>query len=292
MRLVIGLRATEKAKVVRESMPVGCVRVVVLGPRRFDFELDAQSQDVEFVDWPHVIEYKFFYRLLQQVDARTLVVVNEPLRTGARNDLTYNCVRHILAQAGAVVVFSWLPIISEPDDFMVLYDFATGSRYRRLRLNEVNLRECDLEYHGSLPDLTRATTEATPALEAAYKRARDSAFAGLGAASDPHNVPRRLHLLGGLARSALATAGGWLVRNARLPRGEARWVKYADAAAGVSLCGVVDVAHRHVEMCDALAASSVKSLTVATTTLKVDTFYWLRLAEWRQKMEATLDSVL
>ena len=70
-----------------------------------------------------IIQYKFYYRLLQEIGKDTLLVVNECLRMQNRYDLTYNCLRLFLQQTPHALVFQYLPIIDTIADFMVLFDF-------------------------------------------------------------------------------------------------------------------------------------------------------------------------
>ena len=135
--IFLGASDTRKAEEIARyvgSHPVD--RVVLLEPARFALSqpgLDAQSLGVpvERVEWAEIIQYRFFYPLLQRITADTLIVVNECLRTQDRSDLTYNCIRHYLANAGHQLVFQRLPIIDTVDDMMVLFDFDTKSRWKR-----------------------------------------------------------------------------------------------------------------------------------------------------------------
>ena len=65
------------------------------------------DHDDEFIEWADIIEYRYYYRLLQEIGSKTLVVVNECLRTQARHDLTYNCMRLFLNQTDHRLIFQY-----------------------------------------------------------------------------------------------------------------------------------------------------------------------------------------
>ena len=95
----LGLSDDEKrACVARYRSEHGIGKVFILSPARFVFA----CEDSEQIEWAQIIQYRHFYRLLQEIDRSTLVVVNECLRTQNRSDLTYNCIRHFLQQIGAL----------------------------------------------------------------------------------------------------------------------------------------------------------------------------------------------
>jgi len=100
-------------------------KVFVLSPAKFRFSCSTPH---EIVEWADIIEYRFYYRLLREIDQSTLIVINECLRTQNRHELAYNCIPLFLQQTGHQVVFQYLPLIESPEDFMILFDFDTRSQ--------------------------------------------------------------------------------------------------------------------------------------------------------------------
>ena len=107
--------------------------VVVISPEKHTFLFDGADQ----VEYSDTIEYATFYRLLEQINNRTLVVVSECLRTQNRYDLTYNCIRNFLNQTTHQIIFNTFPIIDTIEDFMILFDFDTQSRWNAKEREQV-----------------------------------------------------------------------------------------------------------------------------------------------------------
>ena len=80
--ICLGVGAAEKpALVERYCRGRGINRVVVVTPtKRFPWH----GESTEVVDFADTIKYVVFYRLLQEVDKNTLIVLNECLRTQDR----------------------------------------------------------------------------------------------------------------------------------------------------------------------------------------------------------------
>jgi hypothetical protein len=87
--------------------------VFILGHPFHRIDID----DAEFIEYNELIECRTFYRLLQEIDQRTLVVLNECLRNQNRYDLTFNCIRHFLRQTSHHLIFQYA-IIEQPSDLL------------------------------------------------------------------------------------------------------------------------------------------------------------------------------
>lgn len=251
---------------------------IVLSPSKFDFELP----DAEFIDWPEIIMYRTFYRLLQEIDHHTLVVVNECLRTQNRYDLTYNCIRHFVNQAGHVLVFQWLPIIESEQDFMILFDFGTRSQWKRERFDPELLTEAEITICAQRVTLEPQTIAADAALHDRYQREKRKLFDGLGS-KDPHTIPRNLHLIGGKARAECADAFGWhLARNQRYKL--ERLQTYKEPSYPNAPYLALDLPHNHGDLIDALSLAQQPRLPVVVTDLRVDQWYLERYLQWQKRL--------
>lgn len=250
---------------------------VQFSPEKFRLPLDGES-----VDWPEIIMYRTFYRLLQEVDANTLLVVNECLRVRNRHDLTYNCLRHILHQGAHVLVFQWLPLLEEIEDFMILFDFATDSRWKREHFDRDLLTETEIYVTERLPRLAPLTIEADAQTHALYAREKARLFADLGL-RDPHTIPRNLHLIGGRLRSAHTDLWTWyLARNNRLKLDRVQ--TYKDPAYPYAPYTLLDFPHNFGDLSDALALSGQTDLPALVTDLPVDQWYLKRYDTWTRRI--------
>lgn len=92
--------------------------VVVLGD-----PLEYLIIEPYYVSFKEVIMYKHFYPLLQKINNKTLIVINECLKKTNRYCLEYNCIRHYLQNTEHRIIFNFYPIIEKEEDFAILMDF-------------------------------------------------------------------------------------------------------------------------------------------------------------------------
>lgn len=305
MPIYLGLADDEKRDIIREYVAGNDIRqIVIISPKPFPLIYEGADQ----VDYADAIQYHVFYRLLQEIDNHVLVVLSECLRTQNRYDLTYNCIRHFLNQTGHRLIFQYLPQIDTAEDFMILFDWDTRSRWKRLRYDAALVRAEAQVYIRQLPlALRRVDVPTSPATLARYQRERDALFATLGA-RDPHIVPRRLYLLGGKDKAAYLQIGAnspqlsllpadsaqaansvYAARNSRL--GNGRITTYGDASPSDGQIGILEFPHRFLDWCDFLTVTRQSVFDVLVTDLKVCRWYWQRYTEWTQRIHETYQSI-
>lgn len=252
-------------------------RVVVIAPPRFAMSVEGADQ-VEFSD---VIMYRTFYRLLQEIGPRTLLVIHECMRTQTRSDLTYNCIRHFIAQTEHVLVFQARPMIDTIEDFMILVDFATRSRWRRESFSPELLRYVEIVVEPKHYAIDATQVQVDAKTQAIYAKTKRSLIDNLGL-GDPHTIPRNLHLIGGKARAIARQPGtNYVARNQRL--GLERCSTYA-AELFEPPCHVLDFPHRFIDWSDFLTASSQTKVSAIVSDLRVDQWYLERFQAWTQRV--------
>ena len=254
-------------------------KIVICSPKKFEFDISSVQVQVQWVDWPEIIMYRTFYPLLQEIDARTLVVVNECLRTQDRYDLTYNCIRHYLNQAGHVQVFQWLPCIDTMQDFMTLFDFATGSRWKRTAWDIDPPEPVPMEIIERTPVITAIEAKTTGTLRAQYQAERDKLLGSLGA-KDPHTLPRNLLMVGAKARAASAPPFTALLgRNTKTGAAPYKADAYPDTP-----YTVLELPHAFGDLADVSSLSGQTNFNVLACDLKADRWYIERYAQWAQRI--------
>jgi hypothetical protein len=254
----------------------------MLCPARFIFPLSFQPS--ETIDWPEIIKYRTFYRLLQEINSDTLVVVNECLRTQSRHDLTYNCIRQYLAQTKHVLVFQTLPLIDEMQDFMILFDFATRSKWKRDKFDADLVRgEAQIMVCPLLLSFSSVAVPVTDKLKADYAAAKQKLFAELGV-RDPHTIPRNLYLLGGKAKAAvMEDTKMYLGRNNRI--GAANLHTFdGELACGPYSYTVFEFPHNFLNFSDVVTLRRQAQYDVLTADLPVDRWYLKRYSAWAERI--------
>lgn len=274
--------AAKDAEVARYCATHDVARVVILSPEKFRFPCTATNHEV--VDWTEIIKYRTYYRLLQEINAKTLVVVNECLRTQNRYDLTYNCMRLFLAQAGHQLVFQYLPQIDTADDFMILFDFDTRSRWKREPFKAELLEHTRIQIERPELRLTRVNIETDAATKAKYAKEKRSLIDNIGL-KDPHTIPRNLYLLSGKSKLPYVRDDRHYVgRNNRF--GLDRLTTYRETSFPERY-DVFEFCHNFIDFADFLALSRQTDLRALVADLKVDQWYFERYQQWLGRIDAT-----
>ena len=285
--IALGLDNQQKSsEVARYRAAHDISRIVCISPEKFKHEFAA---GVEHVEWTEVIQYKHFYRLLQEIDGNTLVVVNECLRTQNRYDLTYNCIRHFLNQTRHQLVFQYLPIIDTVEDFMVLFDFDTQSRWKRESFRPDLLKECELFGNPVDVRLNPVSVPVDENMRSAYAKEKRKLIDGIGL-KDPHTIPRNLYLMSGKAKlQAWSEVGHYVGRNNRFKLPNLDVFKSYRYSAGYT---VFEFCHNFIDFVDFLSLSRQSQLDALVSELKVDHWYFERYMEWTERLRNAYASLL
>ena len=293
--IYFGLNDDEKRGCVeRYRADHGIRKVVVISADDFPLPIDETDQ----IKYSDVIMYVTFYRLLQEIDDRTLIVINECLRTQNRYDLTYNCIRNFLNQTSHQLIFQQLPQIDTREDFMILFDFDTRSRWKRRPFDPFLIgQEARVEIQRLPVNFERVDIPTSEKTREKYTQERRRIFRDLGS-RDPHILPRNLYLLGGMDKLRYiyandmplfsAACGSWVARNKRL--GSDKIVTYDEVQSGQSY-GIVELPHRFLDYCDFIQRTGQAASRVLVADLRVDHWYIRRYTEWSERIHETYTSL-
>jgi hypothetical protein len=269
-------------------------KVYVLSPARFaptfaaehmtDPTAQGDGRSGLYIDWPDIILYRYFYKLMQEVDRHTLVVVNECLRTQNRHSLTYNCIRNFLNQAGHRLIFQYLPIIESEEDFMTLFDFDTRSQWKREHFKVELLKEAGVACESVPVQVQPIHVPVNAKTLAAYAREKAALLAEVRSdpEKDPHLIPRNLLLVSGKAKlGAVDPTRRYVGRNNRfkLPNVET----YKDVS-GEGPRVVFDLPHNFLDFTDLLTVSRQHTVEVLVANTKADAWYLARYQEWAERV--------
>jgi hypothetical protein len=280
---------TEKEGVVQAYCEARNIsHVVIISPDGCDVLSVDEADQVEYSD---TIEYATFYRLLEQINNDTLVVVNECLRTQNRYDLTYNCIRNFLNQTTHQIIFNTFPQIDDKEDFMILFDFDTQSRWKRRKFDinlimdnvDISVKPFSLEFHPVYVPTSDKTKKA-------YRSKRESLFSKLGA-KDPHTLPRNLYLVaGGDKRDYIDQQPPRLyaARNKRLNRDSIFPYKSIESSGDYA---IVELPHRFIDFIDFSLMTGQFEFEVLVADLKVESWYFSRYVEWSKRVNETITSI-
>lgn len=275
--IVLGLLPHQKEKEILSFLPDGAKKVFILSPKKFFFSL-ALDTPHEWIEWNDIIQYATFYRLLQEIDNQTVVVINECLRMQNRNDLTFNCIRHFLSQTKHQLVLQYLPVISTRDDFMTLFDFDTKSQWKREKFSAELICQAAVKIHPVELSLNAIYSEADSDTKAKYLKQKDALFDRIGT-KDPHTIPRNLYLIGGKTRlNSLGENLRIIARNTRIKFPGLQ--TYKDTELTNAPYAIMEFPHDHINFSDFLYLAEQSEFDVAVSDLNVDLWYFERYQTW------------
>jgi len=294
--IFIGLDNKQKIdEINRYVAKHGIERVYVISADEFPLPYPDSDQ----VKYSDVIMYVTFYRLLQEITQSSLIVLNECLRTQNRYDLSYNCIRNYLNMTAHQLIFQQFPIIDQPDDFMILFDFDTRSRWKRRKFDvDLIAGEARVCVQTMPVHFERVNVPTSCKTQDKYIQERDRMFETIGN-RDPHVIPRNLYLLSGPDKQAyidannlplfgsVGSGGLYVARNKRLNRSNV--VTYDEVTAGQYT--IVDLPHRFIDFSDFIRKSGQTESRVLVSDLRVDYWYFDRYTEWAGRIHDTLTSL-
>lgn len=257
-------------------------RVIVVSPKRFVLPVDAVPH--EAIDYAEATFYRVFYPLLQKIDGHTLLVLNECLRSQNRYELTYNCLRLYAHQTPHRLIFQYLPLIDQPEDFAVLFDFDTDSRWKREPLTPKLLREVTIDVTPVPLELRPHRIPVDDKVCAVYAKEKAALLAEVRGDpdKDPHQIPRNLLLVSGKAKLPhVDTARRYVSRNNRfkLPNVET----YREAV-GEGKRVVLELPHNFIDLADFLAVSRQHAVDVLVADTKAEEWYLRRFQDWVRRV--------
>lgn len=278
--ICLGQTDAEKESIVAQYRAQHSIeKVFVISPQKFG---TFTAEGAEFVEYDLVIKYKVFYRLLQEIDGKTLIVVNECLRTQNRHELAYNCIRQYLNQTPHSIVFQYLPIIDSLQDFMTLVDFSTQSRWKRDQFSPAVLDGVEMRVREVTPVFAAIPIQTSKAMRLQYEKEKRKLIDGIGL-KDPHTIPRNLYLVGGKAKAAAVENGRrYLGRNTRLKI--PNLVTYREEQYEGDHT-VLEFCHNMIDFADFLALSRQQRVEVMVADLKVDRWYFDRFTAWAERIQ-------
>ena len=286
--ICLGLSEAEKKDVVIKYCADNSIRkIFAFAPLKFKTEFPGE---IEYLDWPDIIMYKFFYRLLQEIDHSTLLVINECLRTQNRNDLTYNCLRNYLNQTNHQIIFQYLPFIENFDDFMTLFDLDTRSRWKREKWSLDIKKEIKGNIKPVKINLCPINVVTDIRTKELYTKTKKKLFDGLGQ-KDPHIIPRNLYLISGKAKlEAVDKNLKYIGRNNRFNLSNMQTYKESPYP---NSCTVFELSHNFIDFVDFLSLSKQgPDIPVLVSDLKVDQWYFQRYQTWVDKINDAYKAII
>lgn len=238
---------------------------------------------IEYLEYADIEMYKFFYRLLEEIDNTSLIVINECMRTQNRNELIYNCAHHYLNQTPHRIIFEFFPITETKNDFMILLDFQNKGKYKGKAFDYTFLQEEDIQIKPFRVKLEAINVEITEKDQERYEKKREQLFNTLGN-KDPDTIPRNLQLFSGdLKKKAIESDKLYIARNSRFKLDNVK--TYKDIT-GRGDYIVVDMHYRRLNFNDFLKTTGMNKVKYLSTVLSIDSVIMTEFVKWQARLEA------
>lgn len=282
--ILIGMQENEKKAYIKRYLDEHKIKkIIVISGNKFPMNLTGIKIPVQEIDYNETIMYRTFYPFLSEIDKDYLIILNEILYNGVRKNLNYNCIRHYLNQCGHQLIFEYFPFIENKEDFMILYDFDTKSKY-------IEQKYCIefLENHADKIKIIEHKIEIEPkyielpanAIEE-YDNRKNDLFKKFEIKGDPDNIPRALEIYCGKWKKKYIEEGKkYIARNARYKKDNVTVYKNAEWYSEYIL---LDFAHRRRDFNDFLKTTGKHYYIFISTGLSVDVMYVNNFNEWREK---------
>ena len=287
MAIYIGYSEKDKLRTISEYAKSAGVEKIVHLRGMGNLQIDG----ADLIEYDQTIMYSVFYRLLQEINNTTLIIIDECLLTQERNNLTYNCIRHYLNLTDHQLIFNYLPQIDTAEDFMTLFDFDTKTMWKNRNFDiELILKESKVECVTRVPVFEFTKLPLNKVYEERYELTKIKLFAELGS-KDPHTIPRNLYLIGaGDKLSYLKTQKPEHLYASRSSTLGGKVVTYRALETNTPY-NIMEFQHRFLDMCKFFFDTRSTFCNVLVSELRVDIWYMDRYVDWRNRLEKTCSSL-
>lgn len=279
----IGLSQKEKEKEVNDYLLHNEIKkIFVFYYKCFPIKFKT-DREIEYIEYSDIEMYKFFYRLLEEINGNSLIIMDECLRTQNRSELIYNCAHHYLNQTPHHIVFEFLPIIDTKDDFMILLDFDNPGKYKGKAFDYNYLQTEDVHVKPFRVKFSTIDVDISVKDKERYEHKKEQLFETLGS-KDPDTIPRNLQLFAGdLKKPLIEPDKMYVARNKRLKFDNVK--AYTDITAKGNYI-VIDMHYRRLNFNDFLKISQCNNIKYLCTPLSIDSITSTEFMKWKGRLDA------
>lgn len=277
--IILGMDKTQKENIIKDYLSKNSIKKVYVFYFKIqpDYNLEIETEYIEYAD---IEMYKFFYRLLEEIDNSSLIVIDECMRTQNRSELIYNCAHHYLNQTQHKIIFEYLPFIEDNNDFMILLDFQNKGKYKGKSFDYAMLKEEEVIINPIKIKYVVKWFETTEKEKQDYEKKKNDLFDNLGS-KHPDTIPRTLHIsAGNLKKSRLMDDIKYVARNSRFKKPNV--VTYKEVID--KNYTVIDYPCRRLEFVDYLRYTKSDKINFLSSDLKIDKFYADDYRQWLERM--------
>lgn len=281
----IGLSQREKQKVIINFLKDHTVKkIYCFYFKKFPYQYKVDC-DIEYIEYSDIEMYKYFYRLLEEINDSSLIIMDECMRTQNRSELIYNCAHHYLNQTPNKIIFEFFPIIDNKEDFMILLDFENKGKYKGKSFDYLFLQNEDIEMKPFWVSMDIINVPVSKQDKEKYEKKKEELFDNLGN-KDPNTIPRQLQLYAGnFKKAAIQPNKMYVARNKRFKLNNV--VSYDDVKKREYI--IIDTHYRRLNLNDFIKITKIKKLQYLASTLSVDNVIISEFSKWKARLDAIYD---
>lgn len=279
----IGLSQREKQKEILEYVKNNNIKkVYCFYFKKFPAKYNVPCE-IEYIEYADIEMYKYFYRLLEEINETSLIVMDGCMRTQNRSELIYNCAHHYLNQTPHKIIFEFFPIIDTKDDFMILLDFENKGKYKGKIFDYSYLYNEDIKMNPFKVKMELINVPITGEQREKYEAKKEELFDNLGN-KDPETIPRALQILAGnFKKVAVEPNKLYVARNKRFKMENV--LSYDDIKSKGDYI-VIDTHYRRLNMNDFIKTTGMNKIKYLATTLSIDDVIITEFSKWKARLEA------
>jgi len=279
----IGLNSREKQKEIDNYLQTANIKkIFCFYFQKFPLKIKTDIE-VEYIEYADIEMYKYFYRLLEEINETSLIVINECMRTHNRSELIYNCAHHYLNQTPHRIIFEFFPIIEDKNDFMILLDFENKGKYKGKSFDYAFLQTEDIKIKPFKMKFEPINVEIEEKYIKLYENKKNQLFDNLGE-KDPDTIPRNLQLFAGdLKKKAIDPNNLYVARNKRF---KLENVKTYDDIETQGNYIVIDMHYRRLNFNDFLKTTQMTKIKYLSTVLSIDNVIITEFSKWKARLES------
>jgi hypothetical protein len=279
----IGLNSREKQKEIDNYLQTANIKkIFCFYFKKFPLKIKTDIE-VEYIEYADIEMYKYFYRLLEEINETSLIVINECMRTQNRSELIYKCAHHYLNQTPHRIIFEFFPIIEDKNDFMILLDFENKGKHKGKSFDYAFLQTEDIKIKPFKMKFEPINVEIEEKYIKLYENKKNQLFDNLGE-KDPDTIPRNLQLFAGdLKKKAIDPNNLYVARNKRF---KLENVKTYDDIETQGNYIVIDMHYRRLNFNDFLKTTQMSKIKYLSTILSIDNVIITEFSKWKARLES------
>lgn len=279
----IGLNSREKQKELDTYLEDSKIKkIFCFYFKKFPIKFKTNIE-IEYIEYADIEMYEYFYRLLEEIDESSLIIINECMRTQNRSELIYNCSHHYLNQTPHKIIFEFFPIIADKNDFMILLDFQNKGKYKGKSFDYIFLQNEDIKIKPFRVRLNPVNVDIEKKDVERYEKKKEQLFNNLGQ-KDPDTIPRNLQLFAGdLKKKAIVPEELYIARNKRFKLDNV--FSYDDINKQGNYT-VIDTHYRRLNFNDFLKTTQMNKIKYFSTILPIDGVIINEFSEWKARLDS------